>query len=175
MNEGNEPTGTIATGRSLAEVAAGLSMPLEEAMLTQRAIRRLLPDPVDDAIVLRCIELALHAPTGSNGQNWDYVIVKDRATKARIARMNRQAWTLYGGLSKRVNRGNESMQRLLAAVEWQSNHFEEIPGWSWPASEATMCRSSRCPRWLSRRTTARSIRASRTCSLRRGPWGWVRR
>lgn len=57
-------------GRSLAEVAGGLDMSLQEAMLSQRAVRRLLPDPVDEAIVLRCIELALKAPTGSNGQNW---------------------------------------------------------------------------------------------------------
>ena len=65
----------------LDEIAQRLQMPLEEAMLTQRAVRRLLPDPVDDDIVLRCIELALKAPTGSNGQNWEFVVVKDRATK----------------------------------------------------------------------------------------------
>ena len=41
--------------RSYAAVAAGLDMPLQEAMLTQRAVRRVLPDPVDDEIVLRCI------------------------------------------------------------------------------------------------------------------------
>jgi integrase len=46
-------------------------MSLEEAMLTQRAIRRLKPDPVDDALVLKLIELALKAPTGSNAQNWE--------------------------------------------------------------------------------------------------------
>ena len=40
-------------------------MPLREAMETQRAIRRLAPDPVDDALVLRLIELALKAPTSS--------------------------------------------------------------------------------------------------------------
>ena len=33
-----------------------LNMPLEEAMRTQRAIRRLRPDPVDDALVLHLIE-----------------------------------------------------------------------------------------------------------------------
>ena len=38
-----------------------LSMPLEEAMRTQRAIRRLKPDPVDDTLVLHLIELALRA------------------------------------------------------------------------------------------------------------------
>ena len=47
-----------------------LSMPLEEAMRTQRAIRRLKTDPVDDSLVLHLIELAQKAPTGSNQQNW---------------------------------------------------------------------------------------------------------
>ena len=46
------------------EALASLSMPLLDAMMTQRAIRRVKPDPVDDAIVLKCIELALRAPTG---------------------------------------------------------------------------------------------------------------
>ena len=56
-------------GRSLAEVEAGLRMPLERVMLGQRAVRKVLPDAVDDGIILRCIDLALRAPTGSNGQN----------------------------------------------------------------------------------------------------------
>ena len=48
-----------------------LDMSLEEAMSTQRAIRRLTSEPVDDALVLKLIELALKAPTGSNAQNWE--------------------------------------------------------------------------------------------------------
>ena len=40
-----------------------LSMPLEDAMRTQRAIRRLKPDPVEDDLVLHLVELALKAPT----------------------------------------------------------------------------------------------------------------
>src|SRR5437764_3909293 len=116
-----------ASGRTLADVEAGLDMPLQEAMLTQRAVRRLLPDPVDDAIVLRCIELALKAPTGSNGQNWEFVVVKDRARKEQLARRNQQAWSIYGGIGKRSNRDNEPMQRVLDAVQWQADHFAEIP------------------------------------------------
>ena len=42
-----------------------LAMPLEEAMRTQRAIRRLKDEPVDDALVLHILELAMKAPTGS--------------------------------------------------------------------------------------------------------------
>jgi nitroreductase len=114
-------------GRTLADVESGLDMPLREAMLTQRAVRRLLPDPVDDAIVLRCIELALKAPTGSNGQNWEFVIVKDRQKKAAIGARYRQAWALYGGLGRIMARNDESMQKILRAVQWQVDHFEEIP------------------------------------------------
>jgi nitroreductase len=106
-----------------------LDMPLEEAMSTQRAIRRLKPDPVDDRLVLKLIELALKAPTGSNAQNWEFIVVKDAAVKAKLAKLNRQAWNLYGGLGRRMmqRRGDEKMLRILDAVQWQADHFEEIP------------------------------------------------
>jgi nitroreductase len=113
--------------RSYEAVRDRLGMPLDEAMMTQRAVRKVLPDPVDDDIVLRCIELALRAPTGSNGQNWQFVVVKDRATKAAFAQRYRQAWKLYGGIGERVNRGDAAMQKILGAVQWQVDHFEEIP------------------------------------------------
>ena len=102
-------------------------MPLEEAMRTQRAIRRLKPDPVDDALVLHLIELAQKAPTGSNAQNWQFVVVRDRAVKARLGRLNRMAWNLYGGIGRRLYGRNESMLKILNAVQWQADHFEEIP------------------------------------------------
>src|SRR5262245_46182338 len=104
-----------------------LSMPLEEAMRTQRAIRRLKPDPVDDALVLRLIELALKAPTGSNAQNWEFVVVKDRAIKERLGTLNRRAWRLYGGLGRRIARNDPRMLRILDAVQWQADHFTDIP------------------------------------------------
>src|SRR4249919_782497 len=117
----------VTPDRSYAAVAGGLDMPLQEAMLTQRAVRRVLPDPVDDEIVLRCIELALKAPTGSNGQNWEFVVVKDAEIKASLAARYRQAWKIYGGIGHRMSKGDESMTKVLRAVEWQVDHFEEIP------------------------------------------------
>jgi len=104
-----------------------LAMPLEEAMRTQRAIRRLKPDPVDDALVLHLIELALRAPSGSNAQNWHFVVVKDPAVKARLGRLNRQAWRLYGGIGRRMAQNDPPMLRIIEAVQWQADHFEEIP------------------------------------------------
>src|SRR3970040_148850 len=91
-------------------------MPLDEAMQTQRAIRRLKPDPVDDEIILRLIDLALRAPTGSNRQNWEFIIVRDPEVKSGLARCNRQAWRLYGRIGRRVTRDNPNRRRLLEAV-----------------------------------------------------------
>ena len=113
--------------RTLAANEDRLTMPLVEAMETQRAVRKVLPDPVDEALVLRCIELALKAPTGSNGQNWEFVVVTDRAKKAALAKRYRQAWAVYGGIGRRITKGDASMNKILDAVQWQVDHFEEIP------------------------------------------------
>lgn len=103
------------------------SMPLIEAMSTQRAIRRLKPDPVDDALVLRLIELALKAPTGSNAQAWEFIIVKDPVSKRAIGRLNRQVWRLYSRAARKSANSDPKKLRLLDAVQWQADHFEEIP------------------------------------------------
>ena len=103
------------------------SMPLDEAMRTQRAIRRLKTDPVDDALLLELIELALRAPTGSNAQNWEFVVVRDRAVKERLGSLNRGAWRLYGGLGRWMSRNEPKMLRLLDAVQWQADHFADAP------------------------------------------------
>ncbi|GAT07819.1 nitroreductase family protein [Mycolicibacterium novocastrense] len=112
---------------STEDAFARLDMPLIDAMMTQRTVRRVLPDPVDDAVVLKCIELALRAPTGSNGQNWEFIVVKDQAVKDQLGKRYRQAWSLYGGIGRRLTAGDESMQKILRAVQWQVDHFSEIP------------------------------------------------
>lgn len=111
-----------------AEALARLDMPLHEAMMTQRAIRRVLPDPVDDAVVLKCIELALRAPTGADGQNWEFIVVKDRRVKERLAKRYRQGWKLQRGVVLRYAVDwDESMEKIVRAVQWQVDHFTEIP------------------------------------------------
>jgi len=102
-------------------------MPLSEAMETQRAIRRLKPDPVDDGLVLRLIDLALRAPTGSNAQNWEFIVVRDPKIKKGLARLNRQAWGLYGRIGRWMTRHNPRRRRILNAVQWQADHFEQAP------------------------------------------------
>ncbi|BBA88517.1 putative oxidoreductase [Mycobacterium pseudoshottsii] len=109
--------------------AEPLTMPLEDAMRTQRSIRRLKSDPVDNSLVLHLLELAMKAPTGSNAQNWEFIVVKDREVVAKLGRLNRRAMQLFGPIYRRsiARRGDEKMLRLQKAVQWQADHFEEIP------------------------------------------------
>ncbi|QLL10485.1 nitroreductase family protein [Mycobacterium vicinigordonae] len=104
-------------------------MPLEEAMRTQRAIRRLKSDPVDDSLILHLLELAMKAPTGSNAQNWEFIVVKDRRVVAKLGRLNRAAMNTFGPLYKRAleKRMDEKMLRIEKAVRWQAEHFDDIP------------------------------------------------
>ncbi|BDB45194.1 MULTISPECIES: nitroreductase family protein [Mycobacterium] len=106
-----------------------LNMPLEEAMRTQRAIRRLKSDPVDDSLILHILELAMKAPTGSNAQNWEFIVVKDRQVVARLGRLNRAAMKAFGPLYKRTleKRMDDKMLRVEKAVRWQAEHFDDIP------------------------------------------------
>jgi nitroreductase len=118
-------SGVVATA---AEALARLDMPLVDAMMTQRAVRRVLPNPVDDAVVLKCIELALRAPTGANGQNWEFIVVKDGHIKKKLAKRYRQAWSIYyRAMIRRVAARDESMRKIARAVQWQVDHFTEIP------------------------------------------------
>ena len=103
-------------------------MPLQDAMLTQRAVRRVYADPVDDAVVLKCIELALRAPTGANGQNWEFIVVKDRRVIKKLAGRYRKGWKFsYGGLLSSAGDDDPSLAKVIRAAQWQVDHFSEIP------------------------------------------------
>jgi len=112
---------------TFSEVAAGLQMPLAEAMCTQRAVRRLLPDPVDDETVLELLRLAVRAPSGSNDQNWEFVVVRDPEVKHQLARLNRQAWSIGRRRYARRGDGDARVRRTLDAIQWQADHFEDVP------------------------------------------------
>lgn len=58
---------------------------LFEAIYSTRSMRRLKPDPIPREIVERIIDAAVHAPSGSNFQNWAFVVV-DGADDKRFIR-----------------------------------------------------------------------------------------
>jgi nitroreductase len=102
-------------------------MPLSEAMLTQRAVRRLRLHPVDDEILLPLLELSLKAPTSSNSQDWSYLVIRDWAQKARLARLYRVLYRCFNPIVERQAAGNERELRQMRPGQWQAEHFEEVP------------------------------------------------
>src|SRR4051812_6867621 len=111
-----------------AEVADGLKMPLADAMRTQRAVRRLRPDPVDDETLIAVLELATKAPTGSNEQGWEFVVVRDPDVKHALARLNRQAFSVYRRFAPRQARGGLKGAPVVPAGRGEAAPLREPPG-----------------------------------------------
>lgn len=51
---------------------------------SRRSVRRFTDEPIPDAIVERCLDLALLAPTSSNLQSWEFYRVVDPLKKAQL-------------------------------------------------------------------------------------------
>ena len=69
-----------------------LSMPVGEAIFTQRAIRRLKPDPIPESDLRDVLEAATRAPSGGNSQPWHFVVVRDAGLRAQFGPLYREAW-----------------------------------------------------------------------------------
>ena len=55
-----------------------------EMMRTTRAMRRLKPDPVPDALIRKILEAGVSAANGGNFQRWRFLVVKDPAIKKAV-------------------------------------------------------------------------------------------
>ena len=62
----------------------------------QRACREFADTPVTDAELGPLLEAATHAPSAENRQPWEFVVVRDPATRAAIGELTRQAWERHG-------------------------------------------------------------------------------
>jgi nitroreductase len=58
----------------------------------QRACRAYAADDVPDDLVERLLDAATFAPSAENRQPWVFVVVRDDATRKRIADLTKQVW-----------------------------------------------------------------------------------
>ncbi len=56
-----------------------------ELLRKRRSIRRFKPDPIPDEYVEKILEAGRRAMSGANGQPWEFIVVKDKETKNKIA------------------------------------------------------------------------------------------
>ena len=118
---------TEFTPPTTEEALARLSMPMADAMRTQRAVRRLHETPVDLELIYELLELGLKAPTSSNSQDWCFVVVTGREQKKRLAKLYRPLYRAFSPMERRAAAGDERELRRIAPGQWQAEHFADIP------------------------------------------------
>jgi nitroreductase len=60
-------------------------MDVMEAIKTRRSVRRFKPDAIPDDVMNEVLEAARWSPSWANTQCWEFVVVKDQATKTRLS------------------------------------------------------------------------------------------
>ena len=85
-------------------------MDIDQAIRGRRSVRRYKPDPVDDRMVEAVLDAARWAPSWANSQCWRFVVVRDAATRSRLA------GTLFGVGSGRPNRAAEGLTVAPIAI-----------------------------------------------------------
>ena len=97
-------------------------MDVFETMHTQRAMRRLKPDPVPDELIWKILDAAICAPNGSNMQPWNFIVVRDPERKRQLQELYVEG---IGTVTRRSGRAvDESMSR---SVGYLIEHLAEAP------------------------------------------------
>jgi nitroreductase len=84
-----------------------------------------LKRPVERAAIEECIAIAQQAPSGSNRQHWDFVIVTDPAKRAAIGALYRTSWYAYN--AGRSGSVSPARQRLVSSAMYLADHMGEVP------------------------------------------------
>jgi len=108
----------------------------EELLTTTRTVRKRLdltrPVPLD--LVEKALTIALQAPSGSNRQNWHWLVVTDTAQRAGLAELYRDAAREYfggpgsaGTLFADDPRRAAAQQRVVASAEYLIDKMADVP------------------------------------------------
>ena len=105
---------------------------LFEALRTTRAVRRLRPDPIPDAVLMRVLEAATWAPSGGNRQPWRIVLVRAPETKAALQQLYATPWRAYSqhsreALAQLPQPARQKAERNLDAADYLAEHLHEAP------------------------------------------------
>jgi nitroreductase len=107
-------------------IALGEDAAIFEVMSTMRAMRRLRPDPVPHELLDRLVQAATWAPSGSNLQAYEFVVVTDRDVMARLAKLWSRSVDAYLNSIGRVTPAAQD-DGVRRAAEYQRDHFHETP------------------------------------------------
>jgi nitroreductase len=102
-------------------------MDIFEAMNTQRAMRRLKPDPVPEDLIWKVLDAAIRAPSGGNLQPWRFVVVTDPEKKKKIGEWYLDGWNKTYGQAKQVMMADPVRAKTFRSADHLANHIAEVP------------------------------------------------
>ena len=105
-----------------------------EILHSTRAMRRLKPDPVPDALVRQILDAGVRAPSGGNNQTWRFLVIKDTEIKKRVQVIYKKAYDNIIGpryTSAKPPPGSDKPRydRQHSAVEYLTDHYHDAPVW----------------------------------------------
>lgn len=111
-----------------------LDLTADEVLTTTRSVRKRLDfdRPVEREIVEECLEIALQAPTGSNRQGWQFVVVEDAAKKQALADIYRRNFATYATMaqSQQYQPGDlrhEQRDKITESATYLTENFHRAP------------------------------------------------
>lgn len=110
-----------------------LNLSADEVLTTTRSVRKRLDfdRPVDPSTIVECIDIALQAPTGSNRQGWQWVVVGDPDTKRAIAEVYRAHFAAYAKLPPPEYDSDDTRARrrehVRSSATYLAENFERAP------------------------------------------------
>jgi nitroreductase len=103
---------------------------LFEAIHSTRALRRFKTDPVPDELIARILDAAIQAPSGSNDQNWLFLVVTAPEQRKRVADIYRKAADrahLTDYIANKFGGGDRTAKLLARSVVHLVEHIHEVP------------------------------------------------
>lgn len=115
----------------------------DRLLTTTRAVRRRLDldRPVDPAVVLDCVRIAVQAPTGSNSQTWRWMVITDEARRREIARHYRDVGEAYLAHAARTTDEPQTRRVYESALALTAT-LADVPVLVIPCVEGEIDRSS---------------------------------
>jgi nitroreductase len=104
---------------------------LFEAIHTTRAMRRLKPDPVPEALLTQVLDAAIRAGSAGNAQNWHFVVVRDPDLRRQLgdiyAKASKIAEAMYAARGRPAHLTEAQFGQLMTSGAHLWAHMGDAP------------------------------------------------
>ncbi len=112
------------------------NLTVDELLTTTRTVRKRLDltKPVPIEVIRDCLEIALQAPSGSNRQGWQWMVITDPEQRRRVGEIYREETEKYVASSASAARlfaddpdRSKVQQRVGTSVEFLGENMGNVP------------------------------------------------